>query len=90
MQRASAALRNITVDNQHVPWWIGLKASAVLASFGVIVALLTYPRKAIAITFFALAIVWMLVSARSRRAHRDDQLRTRAAADEREYHQWKL
>jgi hypothetical protein len=32
----------------------------------------------------------MLISARSRRAHRDDQLRTRAAADEREYQQSKL
>ncbi|HEY7448836.1 MAG TPA: hypothetical protein VH702_11850 [Vicinamibacterales bacterium] len=90
MQHAYAALRNTPVDNQNVPWWIGLKASAVLASFGVGVALLTYPRTAIAIAFFALAVVWMLVSARSRRSHRDARLRARAAADEREYQQWKL
>jgi uncharacterized membrane protein len=72
-----------------VPWWISLKTSGVIAVLGVVVALLTYPRSEPAMLFFALAVLWMLATARSRRAYWNARLRARAAADEREYRQSK-
>jgi hypothetical protein len=72
-----------------VPWWISLKTSGVIAVLGVGVALVTYPRSEPAMLFFALAVLWMLATARSRRAYWSARLRARAAADEREYRQSK-
>ena len=73
----------------NVPWWIGLKTSAVIANLLVVVALFTYPRSEPAMLFFALAVIWMLATARSRRTYVNARLQARAAADEREYRQSK-
>jgi hypothetical protein len=85
----SPAAREIAVDNIAVPWWISVGASVVIAAISLVVGLLTYPDIAPAMPLFALAIVWMLVTSRSRRTYRDSRLRSRAAANEREYRQSK-
>lgn len=79
------AAREKPVDNIAVPWWIRVEASVVIAALSLVVALVTYPNIVPAMPFFALAILWMLGTSRSRRTFRDAHHRSRAAADEREY-----
>jgi hypothetical protein len=63
--------------------------TAAIAIVSVVVALLTYPGIKPAMPFFALAVLWMLATSRSRRHYRNARLQARAAADEREYRQSK-
>jgi hypothetical protein len=67
-----------------MPWWISLKVPLVLAALGVLVALVAYPDSALAGPFFAIAVLWVLLTGRGRKIYWDTRLRSRARQDERD------
>lgn len=66
-----------------MPLSISLKGPLVLLGVGVLLALVTYPKADVGAPFIAVAILWALVTGRSRRTYWDARLRARARQDER-------
>lgn len=66
-----------------MPWWISLKVPLTLFGIAAVVALLTYPHSEFGYPFAAVAMLWILLTGRSRKMYWSARLRTRAHMDER-------
>lgn len=66
-----------------MPWYLSLKGPGVLAAIGLALTLVTKPSAEAGGPFFAIAVLWVLVTGKSRRIYYNARLRTRASMDER-------
>jgi len=66
-----------------MPWYLSLKAPLVLCVLGVLATLLTLPKGQGGGAFFVVAVLWVMLTGKSRRIYTNARLRTRASMDER-------